>query len=227
MQKWPLSENENSDNSIPAHLKFKKKGKVKIEFSGSGGRYSMGYVNRSQFKFWEAQSYQDLWRHLDSEDQPAPSELEIPSQAVIGYWENLPNKFGTVVGIESDYLILKIFFDDELCAEYSKIAFHDDFCNCVKNCDEWFPSCPDAAENFSGKKSAFYYVYQTIESGTFTTIEFESNEFRPDLLFYKTIDFEGTLIAHDFEYDLKGSLVKDNYGQIESDFSVWAKVSKV
>lgn len=68
---------------------------------------------------------------------------------------------------------------------------------------------------------------QTIETGTFATVEFESNEFRPDLLTYKTIDFEGTIIAYDFEYDIKGSVVRDVYGEIESDSSIWAKVSKV
>ena len=227
MQKWPLSEDEGSDNSETAYKKFKRKSKVRLEFLGSGGRFSMGYINKSQFKFWESQSYQDLWKHLDSEDQPAPSELSIPSRAIIGYWENWPNKFGKVVGIEQDSLVLKIFVDNKPLAEYGKPAFHDDFCNCVNACDEWFPGCPEAAEDFSGQKSQFYYVYQTVESGTFASIEFESDEFRPDLLTYKTIDFEGTLVAYDFEYNLRGSVTKDLYGQIESDLSVWAKVSEV
>lgn len=227
MQKWPLSEDLGSDNAETAYKKFKKKSKVRLEFLGSGGRYSMGYINKSQFKFWESQSFNDLWRHLDSEDQPAPIELDIPSQGMIGYWESLPNKFGIVVGIEQEYLTLRIFVDGSLSAEYSNIAFHDDFCNCVCACDEWFPGCPEDAENFSGQKSQFYYVYQTIQTGTFATIEFESNDFRPDLLTYKTIDFEGSIIAYDFEYNLKGSVVRDVYGEIESDTSIWAKVSKV
>jgi len=169
----------------------------------------------------------DLFAHLESEDQPFPTNIEIPEKAIIGYWENNPNKFGKIVGIQSDFLEIKLFVNGRLVAEYKKPLFHDDFCNCVASCDEWFPASPDAAENFSGKKSNYYYVYNTIETGTFSSIEFDAIEFKPALLSWKTIDFDGMNISHGFEYDAKNSVSNDLYGEIECDLSVNAQVFRL
>jgi hypothetical protein len=218
------------ENSEGCAIKLEKKSDIRLEFYGDGGRYSMGFVNKYQYDFWHKQSSVDLWKHLDSEDQPYPKNLTIPSKAVIGCYLHNLNKFGNLVGVESKSLIIKIFINEKLFTEISDVYDVNgdvDLSACELASDEWFPSEPEVADNFNGNKTNFFYIYRTFESGHFFTIEFESDEFDPSLLSWESVDFNGFNIAHSMKYDLPDAQVAERYGEFTGEFEVFAELTSL
>lgn len=168
-----------------------------------------------------------MWRHLDSEDQPYPDNLTIPAKAIVGYYRSNRDSFGDVIGIEVKSMTIKLFIDDTYVSEFSDLDWYDELSGCQLGSDEWYPSNPEAADDFKGKVTNYYYTYRTIESGHFFSIEFESDFFDPNFLNWAVVDFNGFDVAHSFKYDFPNAIEREHYGEFSGEFDVHAEVCRV